>query len=136
KLPPCRENHPPLPRQNIARLADRSDHVDGNGAASPPANRSQLMVRVIKRGPDEIVHAGVDDDESLGRRFFPIENAGEQDAGIPGDDSTWLEDQPGAGAAHRIPHRCGVLYRAGRSLVRVPDPQSSADVNELEAKAG
>ena len=54
------------------------------------------MVRVVERRADEIVHAGVGDDEGLGLGlgpvFLDIEDAGQECARLSDDEATGLEE--------------------------------------------
>ena len=57
-------------REEIAGLADRADHVgDDRGAAGAASrDRPDLVVRVVERRPDEVVHRRIDDHEGLAPR--------------------------------------------------------------------
>ncbi len=49
------------------------------------------MIAPVKRGTNEIVHAGVDDDEFFLRCFFDVTNTGQQNPRVPHQQSTGLE---------------------------------------------
>ncbi len=94
------------------------------------------MLRIVERRPEEVVHSGVDDHECLRPRPFPVEHPGEQHGGVSRDHPTGLEDETGSGPANGLPHRRGVLRRTGGRLIGVPDPQPTADIDQLQGKAG
>ena len=59
-------------------------------------------MRLVQRRPDQVVHAGVDDDEILGLAALEIEHARDQDAGIADQQPPGLEDQRAAEIAGRV----------------------------------
>ena len=65
------------------------------------AHRADIVVRLVERRADKIVHAGIDDDEGLGLAVLHIEHARHQDAGIADDEPARLEDQLAAETARR-----------------------------------
>ena len=54
---------------------------------------ADVVVRLVERRADQIVHAGIDDDEGLGFAALHVEHARHQDAGIADDQPARLEDQ-------------------------------------------
>ena len=50
-----------------------------------------LVVAFVKRGPDQVVHAGVDDLEGLGGALLFVEAAGQQHAGVADDETAGLQ---------------------------------------------
>ena len=55
-------------REIIAGFADRTDHVGGDDARALGglADRQDVVMRLVQRRADQIVHRGIDDDEILG----------------------------------------------------------------------
>ncbi len=51
------------------------------------------MVGVVERGADEVVHAGVGDDEGFGAVLFDVEDAGEERAGLGDDEAAGFEEE-------------------------------------------
>ena len=60
-----------------------------------------LVVGLVERGADEVVHAGVGDDEGLGAVLLDVKDAGEQAAGLGDDEAAGLEEQ--AASSRRAP---------------------------------
>ena len=63
------------------------------GAPGAACATGQIVVRLVERRADEIVHRGVDDDEGLGLAALHVEHAVTQDAGIADDQPARLEDE-------------------------------------------
>src|SRR5438067_371788 len=139
--------------EKIAALADRTDNIDRLARlVARFADRHNLVVTLVERGPNEIVHAGVHDHEFLLRGLLEITDAGEQDTGVAHEESTGLEQHPQADLAQRRDDRGGVVSdRQGqrhclgesiflrppiaaatgeRGFVNNPDP--AADTEKLE----
>ena len=75
--------------KKIARLTDRPDNVDFVGLTLVRFNdRRNLVVALIKRRPDQIVHAGVDNGEFFAASLFDVANARQQNAGVPDKKAT------------------------------------------------
>ena len=51
------------------------------------------MVGLIERGPDEVVHTSVGDDEGLGAILFDEEDAGEECSGLGDDEAAGLDEE-------------------------------------------
>ena len=64
--------HRPVEREVIAGLADAADHVgDDRGTVRLGLlDRPDVVVGVIERRADQVVHRRIDDDEGLGRPRF------------------------------------------------------------------
>ena len=80
------------------------------------------MVGLIERGTDEVVHAGVGDNEGLGAVFLDEEDTGKECSGLGDDETTGFEQEMGVwgetGAGERGGERCGVVLNL---LSRVED---------------
>src|SRR5215471_17828231 len=72
-----RRDHIALERQEIAGLADRPGNVgnDARGVRARLAHWTDVMVSLIERGTDEVIHPGIDDNEGLGLAALEIEHA-------------------------------------------------------------
>lgn len=66
-------------------------HVDGDVRGVDACGPGEV-VGLVERGADELVHAGVDDDELLGAAVLDVLNAGEEDAGVADDGATGFEE--------------------------------------------
>src|SRR2546430_15796056 len=115
-------------REKITALADRTNDIDGRArlVARFP-DRHNLMITLVERGPDEIVHAGVHDHEFLLRGLLEIADAGEQDTGVAHEESTGLEQHPQPDLAQRRNDRGCVVsdsqrqrHRCGESMFLRP----------------
>ena len=90
----------PVLRKKIAALADRTDdiHRFARGVLRF-ADRNDLVVTLVERGPDQIVHPGIDDHEFLVLGLLDVADAGEEDAGIADEQTARLEQHPQADRA-------------------------------------
>ena len=72
-----RRNERTIERDEIAGFADRPDDVgdDSRRARGRLAHRADVVVGVVERGANEVVHPGIDDDEGLGLAALHIEHA-------------------------------------------------------------
>src|SRR5262249_2203457 len=70
-------------------LAGRVRHVDRalRGGRRWVYGRGDIVMRVVKRGPDEIVHARIDDEERPAFARLPVDDAAHQDARIADDEA-------------------------------------------------
>src|SRR5581483_6978330 len=70
-------------RKEIAGFADRADYIDGHGLATGGLlHGDDLVMRFVERGPDEIVHRGMDNDEGLGAIPLNEEHACQKNTGF------------------------------------------------------
>ena len=60
------------------------------------------MIRVVKRWPDQIVHARIGNGEDLLRRGFHIENSSHENSRISGNHAPRLEEQPYVEVSHGV----------------------------------
>ena len=97
-------------REIIAGLANRPDDVGENSRLRRRGrdHRNDLVPGVVERRADEIVHAGVDDDEGLGLALLHIEDARHEHARIADDQPARLEHELAAQRAHVTAHDLGV----------------------------
>ena len=70
------------------------------------------MITLVKRGTDEIVHAGIDDDEFLLRGLLKVTNARQQDAGVADEKTARLKQHAQAERAQRRHDRGRVIARS------------------------
>ena len=80
-----------VPAKAIRRFADRPDHVGGNEPAAALFDGNDFVVGIVESGPDQIVHGGVHDDEVFPSGLFDVFNAGDEDAGVAGDEAPRLD---------------------------------------------
>src|SRR4029078_2431686 len=106
-------------RQEIARFAYRPDHIRRQvlGARRRLVHWLDLVMGLIKRWADQVVHAGIDDDERLGLSVLEIEDARHQNSGIADDQPAGLEDQLTIEAARRALDHRGIGGGVWRRLV-------------------
>ena len=84
--------------EEVAGFADRAYDVD-RLAAGGLLDWKDLVVSLIESGADEIVHAGVGDDEGLGfvvaagAVFLDVEDGGEEHAGLSYEEAAGLEEE-------------------------------------------
>src|SRR5207244_2601196 len=114
--------------QEIAGLANRSHHVGRfHGRRRLRfVHRTDLVVGVVERRPDQVVHGRVHDDEALGLGRLAIEHSGQQDAGVADDRSPWLDDHGDVELTRERHQHGGVVLVAGRLLVAVAGARAGA----------
>src|SRR5439155_12598069 len=88
--------HFPIQRKKIARLAYRPDNVDLLRvlALAPSCfrlfYRHDLVITMIERRPNQVVHPSIDNRELLRVRFFDETHAGPQNTGVANKKTTGL----------------------------------------------
>ena len=90
---------------------------------------------LVERGPQQIVHPGVGDDEGLAALLLDVEHARQQHAGGPGDRAAGLDEHAEGPAGERGQHRRGVGFRrhAPLSPIPMPPPMSSVSIGNPAA---
>ena len=88
-----RIGHFPLTRQEIARLANRSDDIGEDSWAVRSHNRYDLVMRLVKRGANQVVHRRVDDDELFLAAPLAVKDRREQNARRAHDRAARFEHQ-------------------------------------------
>ncbi len=125
--------------EEVAGLADRTDDVDRPGAGSGGLPDGQdLVVSLVECGADEIVHAGVGDDEGLAAILLHGDDGGEEGSGLGDEETSGFEEQMQAEAlgcrenlAGVVRHGCfGVERGAG---VLDSEPTAGVDMGESYA---
>ena len=88
-------------------------------------------MRLVQRRTDEVVHAGVDDDEVLGLAALQVEHARHQDAGIADQEPPRLEDQRAAEIAGRVLHhrRIGLGPRRRIVVLAIGNAETAAKID-------
>ncbi len=103
-----------IAREEVAGLADRSDDVGRDRRTVRIADGLDRMVRVVQRGPHQIVHRRVDDREVLRLVVLAVEHARDQRAGRADDRAARLGEQRDAERGERCQcrtHRDTVFCR-------------------------
>ena len=95
------------------------------------------MIGLIQRRPDQIVHRRIDDGEGLGLSALHIEDAGDEDAGIGGDQAPRLEQKLAAEIADSLPHELAVFggKRRGRLVAAIGHAEAAAEIDEVDGEA-
>ena len=94
-------------------------------------------MRFVERGPDQVVHRGVDDDEILGVAMLHIDHAGDEDAGVADDHPARLEHQRAAEIMrHPLDHRGIGRRRRRRFAVHViGNAEAAAEIDMRDGVA-
>ena len=97
-----------------------------------------LVVGLVERWADEVVHGGVGDDEVLGAVLLGVEDAGEQRAGLGDEEAAGLEEEVGVEALAAPADGCGVggdrgCGVEGCAAVLDAEASSAVDVADVEA---
>ena len=82
-----------VPGEEVPSLADRAYDVRGLHGAVAGDHGKDLVVSLVERRTDEVVHGCVGDDEVLGAVLLGVEDAGEQRAGLRDQEAPGLEEQ-------------------------------------------
>ena len=69
------------------------------GSPARAAHGHDLVMRLVERGTDEVVHGRVGDDEGLFTVVLDVEHAGEQRAGLGDEEAAGLDEQAAFEAA-------------------------------------
>ena len=98
---PCFDlRHLPVLCQKIAGLADRADNIEDRFPGGRVLHdRPDLVVGFVQARPDQVVHAGIDDQEPLLAAVLMVERVRDQDPGVAHDRPARLQDQRAAGAS-------------------------------------
>ena len=82
--------------EKVTGFADWAYDVGGNRRLPCwLSDRDDLVVGVVERGADEIVHSSVSNDEGFGAVLFDDEDAGEECAGLSDDEAAGFEEEMG-----------------------------------------
>ena len=97
-------------REEVSRLADGTHDIGGKGGLSAGLlDGEDLVVGLVERRADEVVHAGVGDDEGLGSVLLDEEDAGEQSSSLRHDEAAGFEEEVGVYAGEDFGEGGGVL---------------------------
>ncbi len=125
-----------VPRQEVAGLADRADHVHRlHGARIARVRPLDRMVAAVVARTDQLAHAPVHDHERLPGALHVL-HPGEQHAGVADDGPSRLQHEAQPAARTRgTTSRGEPVHVEGRPRV-VRDAVPTADVQVLQASAG
>src|SRR5205814_9806777 len=98
-------------------------------------DRQDGVIRVVERGPQEIVHRRVDGDERLGVGRLVVEHAREQRAGVADDRAPGLQQYRDAELLERGQQHRGVLGVGRRRLVAIADAETATYVDGRDLDA-
>ena len=123
-----------VPQKAVGGLADRTDDVGDDGPVIwNGIHIFDFMRGLVQRRPQEVVHPGVGDHERLAALLLDVEHARQQHARRAGDGAARLDQGAERPARERGEHGRGVGFRRHG---RLADPDSSADVECFDRKAG
>src|SRR6266446_5713102 len=102
--------HFAIERKKISALANRAHEVDLFARwVVRFTNWNDLVITVVKRGPNQIVHSRIDNREFLLTGALDITDPGQQNAGISNQQSARLEQNPQVQIAQRRQNRIDIL---------------------------
>ena len=98
-------------------------------------DRHDIVMGVVERGTDQIVHAGVENEEMFAFALLGVDHARHQHPGIGGDHPSRLEDQPHVDVLRQSGDHgaVGDRFRRRRVVGTVRHCQSAA---QIEARDG
>ena len=121
------------PRSRRSRRPVRRYRHFSSACSLAQNHRHDLVIGIVKRRPQQVVHGGIDHDELLAVIPLAIDDASEQHSGRPDDGAARLQQQMNARALQRRQQRLGVLLGlASENSFRglsVGDSQSAAGVD-------
>src|SRR5207237_3009842 len=79
--------------QKVSALAYRTDDVRQLGRAGPFAHRPDLVIRLVQRRTDEVVHAQLDDHEAAAVRALDSDHRADHDPRIGDEIAAGLEKE-------------------------------------------
>ena len=79
--------------EEVARLADRADDIDDARFPFPRGYRHDLVIGLVERGTDEVVHGGVGDHKGLLAVALDLKDARHESAGLRDDKAARLDEQ-------------------------------------------
>ena len=124
--------------KEVAGFADRTYHVDGVGAARTRADRNNVVVRLVERGTDEIVHGRVGNHEGLVAVALDDEHTGNEGTGLGNEESAGLDEQLAFKAGKAILDGRSVFSHFGcrvEGTAVIIDAEPSASVDGFEDNA-
>src|SRR5262249_14368995 len=128
-----RLGHVAFERQEIARFAYRPCDIgnDARGIGARFTYWTDVMVRFVERGTNEIVHPGVDDDKGLSLDTLEIKHARDQDTGIADNQAARFEDKRALKVARRALDHRGVSLGMRRRLVvlAIGNAETAAEID-------
>ena len=102
-------------------------------------HRNNLVICAVERGADQVVHGGVDYQESLAVIALAVDHRGQQDSGGPDDGAAGLEQQANVETTQRRGQRLRIRSDLGGEFLRVRlfvgDAQSAAGVDVVDLVA-
>ena len=111
------------------------------GARSAPGrrlgDRHDVVPGLVHRRADQVVHAGVEDQEVAALALLDVDDAGEQHAGVAGDQPPGLDLDLAAEVADGAADHLAVVERQRRRLVgaAVGDAEAAAEVEPADGVA-
>src|SRR5262249_5632626 len=129
----CRFHHFAVNGKEIAAFTNWPNHIGANAAGRQRLlyHRPNLMMRVIQRWTDEIVHGSVDDNEVLYLAALHEQHARNQNTGIADQETARLKNQSAVETASGSLDHLGVGLRVRRRLVvvAVRNAQTTAKIH-------
>jgi len=96
------------------------------------------VVGVVEGGTDEVVHAGVGNDEGLGSVFLDDEDAGEERSGLGDDEAAGFEEKMSRLVGEALREGCGIslnLMGGVEGTVAVVDAEAASGVDVADVVA-
>ena len=116
----------------VGRFADGADNVitPRGTRRIRGENRKNIVMRVIERGADQIVHSGIQNHEALGFARFNINHPRHEDARVGSDQPAGLEDELNVETFCRLCDHFSVSIRVGgrRIVQAVGDAEPAAEI--------
>ncbi len=122
--------------KEVTRLAHRAYHVDHRRRPARPRHRQNLVVRLVQRRPDQVVHRRIDDHKRLHAVAFHLQHPRQQPACLRHHEASRLQQQVRVQPSRRLVHRGGVVLHLARRIelrllrrIAVVDAQAAARVH-------
>ena len=121
--------------EEVARLADWPHHVHDARLPFPGPHRHNLVISLVERGTDQVVHRRVGNHEGLPAVALDVEHAREKRAGLRDQEAPRLQQQTALEGAEGAFNGRGVFAHLGGGVEAarvVVDAQASAYIDGLE----
>src|SRR5918998_1713957 len=140
----CQESVARPPRSRITKATgsglqkcwyDLALHQVGGDGRGSIVHGAHLVVGVVEARAEQIVHAGVGDDEVLTAAPLPVDHTGQQYPGVAGYVAAHLAEDLRARGFQGRPNGVDEIFGTGRLFVLVAYPQAPTDVEVLDVEA-
>ena len=136
---PCPNlRHIAVPRKEVTGLADRPHHVYDLSPSITPYYGQNLVMSLVERRPNEIIHPGIGNDKRLCAVLFNVKHPRQKRSSLRHKKAPGLQQQVGTEPVCGSDHSHRIGSRAGRRVeicipVLDPKPSPCIDIANIHA---